>query len=724
MIYIALNVVLVVACVLLSVYVDSHTGNQSDNPLIPMLLVLASCAGLVAFCILISSVAPARLTLFAGRICLIDMAFFSLMFSTYCVNFPKNETSRAQKIGSSVLILFGAWILFSKIDSFTISKYSGFFVSSKPLFSGALGDILRWTWFQLYCFLFVVFVPGFSALLMLVKSENIESNIDRQKIYLIALGIMASWIFALVLHLGSFRVPMFNTLFVFALVVTQLTSIQASTHNMLYDFDLIFGLSSKFILRYLFTSVIGGILFAAFYPLARFYGWGFVALEAFCASAVLTISHQLYKMLGRRSQYRDSQYAQNFEDDIANLDFNTEPENIMNELFDIFSRNLRTTSLSIMVDNNNGELEMMYSTNPLPENDRYSISINSIMLDTLWNIGQRVILRINAETQYVFQPIREELRSFFKHTKSEAFIMLHEGRRIIGIIVLGAKKDANIYDDVDYALFNKLYSYFFVVGFYMRNIMNENVIGTVGREIRMSEQIITSIQKNIDDVKNPKADFGYVMIPAHSIGGEFVELIKLSEDRHIFIIGSLSGKGISASMSMVILKSVIRTYLVETSDFKLLVQKVNHFIRAHLPLGTFFAGVFALMDFSTDTLFYVNCGTPALFMYNRTYNNIVEIQGDGRVLGFVEDVSSLVKVKKIKLGKGDMILACTSGLLTSTSLRGEMFGRERVQNLMMENMTFPAERMAQFTYDALVKFASKELSDDVSIIVMKYFGDK
>ena len=214
------------------------------------------------------------------------------------------------------------------------------------------------------------------------------------------------------------------------------------------------------------------------------------------------------------------------------------------------------------------------------------------------------------------------------------------------------------------------------------------------------------------------------MIQAHSIGGEFNELIKLNNECHIFIIGSLSGKGISASMSMVILKSIIRTYLVETSDFKILVQKVNHFIREHLPLGTFFAGVFALMDFSSDTLYYVNCGTPALFMYNRTYNNIIEIQGDGRVLGFVQDVSSLVKVKKIKLSKGDTILACTGGLINSTSLRGEIFGKERVQRLLMENMTFPANRIAQFTYDALVKFASKELSDDVSIIVMKYLGDR
>ena len=43
-----------------------------------------------------------------------------------------------------------------------------------------------------------------------------------------------------------------------------------------------------------------------------------------------------------------------------------------------------------------------------------------------------------------------------------------------------------MYDDMDYALFNKLYSYFFVVGYYMKNIVNENVVGTVNREIRMS----------------------------------------------------------------------------------------------------------------------------------------------------------------------------------------------------------------------------------------------
>ena len=724
MIYLVLNIILAVICVLLSIYVDAHTGNQADSPLIPILLVLASCAGGCALCLLISPVAPLRLMTFLGRLYLLDMSLFSVMLSSYCVNFPKYQTPKMHKIVSTILMLIAAFVIFQKIDSFTITKYSGIFIESAPLFKGELGEVLHWSWYNAFFFLMGILVPGFSVLMMLVKSEYATSKIDRQKMYLTAAGVALSWLMCLLLELGSYHVPMFNTLITFSFVITLLTAIQAATHNMLYDFDFLLEAGARFVLRYFFTSALGGVLFAAFYPLARSYGVEFLVIEIIFTIAILVVSHQIFKLFGRRSQYRDSKYSQNFEDDIANLDFNTEPENIIKELYDIFNKNLRTSSLSIMVDNNQGELELSYSTEPLPEEERYSISINSPMLDTLWNTKQRVIFKINAESQYIYEPIRKDLLTFFERTKSEAFIVLHEGRRIIGIILLGAKKDANIYDDIDFAMFNKLYSYFFVVGFYMRNIVNENVVGTVGREIRMSEQIITSIQENIDEVENPKADVGYLMIPAHSIGGEFIELIKLDNERHIFIIGSLSGKGISASMSMVILKSIIRTYLVETSDFKILVQKVNHFIREHLPLGTFFAGVFALMDFSSDTLYYVNCGTPALFMYNRTYNNIIEIQGDGRVLGFVQDVSSLVKVKKIKLSKGDTILACTGGLINSTSLRGEIFGKERVQRLLMENMTFPANRIAQFTYDALVKFASKELSDDVSIIVMKYLGDR
>ena len=170
----------------------------------------------------------------------------------------------------------------------------------------------------------------------------------------------------------------------------------------------------------------------------------------------------------------------------------------------------------------------------------------------------------------------------------------------------------------------------------------------------------------------------------------------------------------------VILKSIIRTYLSETHDFKELVTKVNSFVRDSLRKGTIFAGLFALIDFETDTMYYINCGIPALMMYTQVYNNVIEIQGSGHVLGFVKDISPYLSVKTIKLNRGDIILACTDGLINSHSLRGEQFGKERVQQALLDNSTYPAQRMAQFTFESLLKFMSKEMEDDVSILVLKY----
>ena len=136
--------------------------------------------------------------------------------------------------------------------------------------------------------------------------------------------------------------------------------------------------------------------------------------------------------------------------------------------------------------------------------------------------------------------------------------------------------------------------------------------------------------------------------------------------------------------------------------------------------GTIFAGLFALIDFETDTMYYINCGIPALMLYTQVYNNVIEIQGSGHILGFVKDISPYITVKTTKLNRGDIILACTDGLVQSHSLRGEQFGKERIQQCLLDNSTYPAQRMTQFTFDNLMKFMSKEMEDDVSILVLKY----
>ena len=182
----------------------------------------------------------------------------------------------------------------------------------------------------------------------------------------------------------------------------------------------------------------------------------------------------------------------------------------------------------------------------------------------------------------------------------------------------------------------------------------------------------------------------------------------------------MSGKGLTASMSMVIMKSIIRTYLAETHDFKQLVEKVNAFIKNNMPRGTFFAGVFGLIDFTDNNLYYINCGIPTLMLYTKAYNNVIEVQGDGYVLGFVDNINKYIKVKKIKINVGDIIFCCTNGLIEARSIRNETFGKSRIQDLIVENLNYSAEKMNQFILEAMQVFISQKQETDVTMLTMKF----
>ena len=97
----------------------------------------------------------------------------------------------------------------------------------------------------------------------------------------------------------------------------------------------------------------------------------------------------------------------------------------------------------------------------------------------------------------------------------------------------------------------------------------------------------------------------------------------------------------------------------------------------------------------------------------------MKIQGEGHVLGFVKDISPYIKVKKVKLNPGDVLFACTDGMLDSKSLRGEAYGKERLQKSIIENTSLPSQGMVSSSYNTLLNFLSKELDDDVSIFTLK-----
>lgn len=723
MIFIVLNLILTAFLIGETVYVDRVEGKKFDgtNPAITNVLLLAVSTGLFTlfYCVR-GMVTPSLFTLLM-RVCLMIEGCM-LVNIAFC--FPyyawKYSSGILYLIKFAFYVLVGFFVFF-KFKSVTISPEAGIVIESEKLFQGSYGELFGWTWENLFDAVFRYIMPFIGCLSMLIKNEMNANRLDRHKGIVYTVALVSMWVLIAGLKIVSRINPAYALLHYYIYVPLLLLLPYTSWLTQAPGGRGVISFSIKAVFLYFIPSVLVGIAFMWIFHLANDYGAALAVVGIIVMLAVVFVGRFAVKPLVKIGQKfrHSSDYEQAFEQDLASIDYSGEMDAIANNMYQIFNKHVESTSMAVYINGGNNTFECAYTSN----GKKLKIDEYEQMFESLLNIGKNVVIYNEVESLHALSGIKRSLEKFFKLTAADAMFVLNEGRDVHGIILLGAKPNNDHYKEYDLNAFTKLYSYFFVFGYYMRNISNKEIIGTVNRELKMSSQIISSIQENMDLVKNPKMDAGCVMIPAHNIGGEFVDMIRLTDTRHLFVVGDLSGKGIAASMSMVILKAIIRAYLAETHDFKQLVVKINQFVRNNLQKGTIFAGMFAIVNFENDTLYYINCGIPAIFLYTEVYNNVIEIQGSGHILGFVKDISPYISVKQMKLHKNDLVFTCTDGLIESHSLRGEQFGKDRIQRSMVANAMYPASRMARFAYDELVHFMSHEMEDDVSVLVMKYLKD-
>ncbi len=722
MIYIILNIICVLFLIFLTHLMDAKikTSNSGTSAFSIAMLITAIESILFVLVLIMKYSGFEALIAPVMRISLTldGIAFVTVGFGIVDIVAPKKHV--LVSILRIMFILFSVFVSFFKFTTIDISFENGIVIASEYLISGPAREFFPITWVSLYTNLYryVIPVAGLLFLILLQEDKN-ATQLDRYQTTVMAEGVFLMWAINFAIKFVSTVSPSFSLLFLFSYLFMYVVFYMALSKISVPSGKAMFVTLFKSIVSYIIPAVLVGVLSMLLQPEGDTLSSAFIG--SFIAYSIVAVLFSLWisSVLSNSSRLYTADYEASLEKDLASVDYKeSEMDQITAKMFEIMRRNVEASSMSVYILSEQNKLDVAYSSNNMDT----KISLNNPMFDALLNINKSIVVQSQIEKEHDIAVVQKELEAFFKQTKSDALFILNEGHNIFGIITLGKKASGDHYKEYDYNVFVKLYSYFFVFGYYMRNISNKDVISVVNREIKMSSQIITSIQENIDHVKSNKVDIGYLMVPAHNIGGEFVDMIRLTESRHLFVVGDLSGKGIAASMNMVILKSIIRSYLSEVHDFKQLVVKLNTFVRDSLPKGTIFAGLFALIDFNSDTMYYINCGVPALMMYTQVYNNVIEIQGSGHILGFVKDISPYISVKTTKLNHGDIIMACTDGLIQSHSLRGEQFGKERVQQAVLDNSTYPAQRMAQFTFDGLLKFMSKEMEDDVSILVIKYEG--
>jgi len=217
-------------------------------------------------------------------------------------------------------------------------------------------------------------------------------------------------------------------------------------------------------------------------------------------------------------------------------------------------------------------------------------------------------------------------------------------------------------------------------------------------------------------VRHGAFDVASEIFAVRHLPGDFFSVEQTSEGL-VLALGDIGGKGLAAGMWVTHLIGLVRTHTAANSDPESIVAGVNRDtsrLSAVEPLSTLFVG---RLDSRTGVFDYCSAGHPPALLLRE--NGQLELLSDGGpVLGVVP--SARFERGSVQLNSGDLLLACSDGILESFNEADQEFGSERLETELRRAQGGSAESVLFSVLGAVQDFAApRPLTDDMTLMVVR-----
>jgi phosphoserine phosphatase RsbU/P len=186
-------------------------------------------------------------------------------------------------------------------------------------------------------------------------------------------------------------------------------------------------------------------------------------------------------------------------------------------------------------------------------------------------------------------------------------------------------------------------------------------------------------------------EFWHDYEPARFVGGDYIDYRPLPghglrsarsrSRRWAIALGDVSGKGMPAALLMARISSEVRLILQAEPDPARAVERLNRNLCEGGMADKFVTLLLLVLDGDRHELTIVNAGHMGpLIRRSDGEIEVVGEEGRGTVLGIVKGETYYAET--IPLGTGDVVVAYTDGVTDATSLGGDGFGIERLQQTL------------------------------------------
>ena len=235
--------------------------------------------------------------------------------------------------------------------------------------------------------------------------------------------------------------------------------------------------------------------------------------------------------------------------------------------------------------------------------------------------------------------------------------------------------------------------------------------------------IARTLQRSLLPPRLPKVEgieFGAEYVPtgeAVDVGGDFYDVVRLSERRWLVVVGDVSGKGVQAATVTGLVRDVTRVLVRDGRPLPEVLTRLNETL-VERGSGRFctlcLAAVTRRSDNLLDVTLHLAGHDQPVLVHADGSTSVVGI--NGTALGLLDTVKS--PATRVPLAPGDTLIFYTDGV-TERRRGPDLFGVDRLRREAAMLAGFPAEVVAARLRAATLNYSAEPPRDDIAIFAVR-----
>jgi len=248
---------------------------------------------------------------------------------------------------------------------------------------------------------------------------------------------------------------------------------------------------------------------------------------------------------------------------------------------------------------------------------------------------------------------------------------------------------------------------------------------TKRERLQQELEIARTVQQNLlpqHEPKMPGMEIDGICIPAKEVGGDYYDYFRINDRTLGVVVADVSGKGVSASFYMAVVKGMMLSLSSILTSPKQLLIELNRRLYEVMDRNMFVTMSYATIDTKKKILTLSRAGHNALLMRDTLNSDTQTFTPSGIGLGLEKGTqfNQNITEQRIHYKFGDVFLFYTDGISEAMNIGEEAFGEHRLIDFMNQldhQSAIDIRKKMIRTVNNFVKDAPQH--DDLTMVILR-----